>query len=94
VSWSSDSKACIIQWDIVPFKGELTDAGWSAFDMPIDRQIRYATGVQYKWSNRLSTGAQFVYADYGKAKIDNDLLKGDYKRNDIFFFALNTNWKF
>ena len=63
-------------------------------DMPIDRQIRYATGVQYKWSDRLSTGAQFVYADYGKAKIDNDLLKGDYKRNDIFFFALNANWKF
>ncbi|NCF69531.1 MAG: hypothetical protein GWP61_26570, partial [Chloroflexi bacterium] len=44
-------------------------------DMPIDRQIRYATGVQYKWSDRLSTGAQFVYADYGKAKIHNDLLK-------------------
>ncbi len=63
-------------------------------DMPMDRQIRYATGVQYKWSDRLSTGAQFVYADYGKAKIDNDLLKGDYKRNDIFFFAMNANWKF
>jgi long-chain fatty acid transport protein len=63
-------------------------------DMPIDRQIRYATGVQYKWSDRLSTGAQFVYADYGNAKIDNDLLKGDYKRNDLFFFALNANWKF
>jgi len=63
-------------------------------DMPIDRQIRYATGVQYQWSDRLSTGAQFVYADYGKAKIDNDLLKGDYKRNDILFFAMNANWKF
>ncbi|NNL78527.1 MAG: hypothetical protein HKO68_19525 [Desulfobacterales bacterium] len=63
-------------------------------DMPIDRQIRYATGVQYKWSDRLSLGGQFVYADYGKAKIDNDLLKGDYKRNDIFFFAMNANWKF
>ncbi|MBW2408753.1 MAG: outer membrane protein transport protein [Deltaproteobacteria bacterium] len=63
-------------------------------DMPIDRQIRYATGVQYKWSDRLSTGAQFVYADYGKSKIDNNLLKGDYKQNDIFFFALNANWKF
>ena len=60
-------------------------------DMPIDRQIRYATGVQYKWSDRIPSGAQFVYADYGKAKIDNDLLKGDYKRNDIFFFAMNVN---
>jgi len=63
-------------------------------DMAIDRQIRYATGVQYKWSDRLSIGGEFVYADYGKAKIDNDLLKGDYKRNDILFFALNANWKF
>jgi len=63
-------------------------------DMPIDRQIRYATGVQYKWSDRLSVGGEFVFADYGKAKIDNDLLKGDYKRNDIFFFAMNANWKF
>ena len=63
-------------------------------DMPIDRQIRYATGVQYKWSERLSTGAQFVYADYGKAKIDSDQLRGDYKQNDIFFLAINANWKF
>jgi len=63
-------------------------------DMPMDRQIRYATGVQYQWNDRLSVGGAFVYADYGKAKIDNDLLKGDYKRNDIFFFALNANWKF
>ena len=63
-------------------------------DMPMDRQIRYATGVQYKWSERLSTGAQFVYADYGKARIRNDLLKGEYKRNDLFFFALNADWKF
>jgi long-chain fatty acid transport protein len=63
-------------------------------DMPMDRQIRYATGVQYEWSDRLSTGAQFVYADYGKAKIDNQLLQGDYQTNDIFFLAFNANWKF
>jgi long-chain fatty acid transport protein len=63
-------------------------------DMPIDRQIRYATGAQYKWSDRTSTGVQFVYADYGKGKIDSDLLKGDYKRNDIVFIAMNANWKF
>ena len=63
-------------------------------DMPIDRQIRYATGVQYQWSDDVSVGGQFVYADYGDAKIKNDLLRGDYKRNDIFFLALNANWKF
>ena len=27
-------------------------------------------------------------------KIGDDLLKGDYKRNEIFFFAMNANWKF
>ncbi len=63
-------------------------------DMPVDRQIRYATGIQYQWREQLSAGAQFVYADYGRAKIDNPLLKGDYKRNDIFFFAANVGWKF
>jgi long-chain fatty acid transport protein len=63
-------------------------------DMPIDRQIRYATGAQYKWKQDVSLGGQFVYADYGKAKIRNALLKGDYERNDIFFFSMNLNWKF
>ena len=63
-------------------------------DMPMDRQIRYATGAQYQWSEKLSVGGQFVYADYGDAKIKNDLLKGEYDRNDLIFFALNANWKF
>ena len=63
-------------------------------DMPMDRQIRYATGAQYKWSDNVSVGGQFVYADYGNARIRNDLLKGDYERNDIFFLAFNVNWKF
>lgn len=52
-------------------------------DMPTDHQIRYAPEVQYKWSDRLSTGAQFVYAEYCKVKIDNDLLKGD--TNELTF---------
>jgi long-chain fatty acid transport protein len=63
-------------------------------DMPIDRQIRYATGVQYQWNEDVSIGGQFVYADYGDAKIKNDLLRGEYERNDLFFLAFNLNWKF
>lgn len=58
------------------------------------RQIRYASGVQYQWKESLSVGEQFVYADYGDAKIKNDILRGEYERNDIFFFALIANWKF
>jgi long-chain fatty acid transport protein len=64
-------------------------------DMPMDRQLRYAVGAQYQWSERLGLGGSFVYADYGKAKINNDrTLKGDYKRNDLFFIALNASWTF
>jgi len=50
-------------------------------------------GAQYKWSEKLSIGGAFVYADYGDAKSDNHVLKGDYDRNDIFF-GFNVNWKF
>ena len=64
-------------------------------DMPVDRQLRYAVGTQYQWNERLNLGGSFVYLDAGKAKINNNrTLKGDYKRNDLFFFALNAGWKF
>jgi opacity protein-like surface antigen len=62
--------------------------------MPIDRQWRYAVGAQYKWSDKISIGGAFEYADYGDAEIDNDLLKGEYDKNDLFFLAFNVNWKF
>ena len=63
--------------------------------LPFDRQLRYAVGTQYQWSERLSLGGNVEYIDLGKAKINNDqTLKGDYKRNEIFFFGLNANWKF
>jgi len=63
-------------------------------DMPMDRQIRYAVGAQYQFSERLTVGGAAVYADYGDAEIDNSLLKGDYESNDLFFLGLNANWKF
>ena len=45
--------------------------------MPFDPRIRYPTEVQYNWSDRRSTGGQFVSAEYGMVKIGNYLLKGD-----------------
>jgi len=70
--------------------------------------MTFYPSVAYRVNNWLSLGGgpQIMYADLemkakapppngnGEAKIDNDLLKGDYKRNDLFFFALNANWKF
>jgi hypothetical protein len=31
-------------------------------DMPMDRQIRYVTGIQYKWRDRLSIGGDPIVA--------------------------------
>jgi long-chain fatty acid transport protein len=62
---------------------------------PADRQLRYAVGTQYQWSERLSVGGNFEYVDLGKGKINNkQTLEGDFKRNEIFFVGLNANWTF
>ena len=63
-------------------------------DLPIDRQWRFSLGAQHDFSERFSAGGQFVYADYGDAEIQNNLLVGDYERNSIYFFACNLNWRF
>jgi long-chain fatty acid transport protein len=63
-------------------------------DMPIDRQLRYAVGTEYQWSERLKLGANFTYVDAGNSKINSSNLKGDYRRNELFFMALNASWKF
>ncbi len=69
-------------------------AGDRTPDLPIDRQWRFSLGAQHDFSERFSAGGQFVYADYGDAAINNSLLVGDYKQNDILFFACNLNWRF
>ncbi len=63
-------------------------------DLPIDRQIRYATGVVYKWSEKIQVGANFQYLDGGKAPVNNSLLSGNYKKNDLYFFTMNIRWMF
>jgi hypothetical protein len=42
------------------------DSDDRAPDMPMDRQIRYATGVQYKWRDRLSVGEDPIVATLGE----------------------------
>lgn len=63
-------------------------------DMPVDRQIRYATGAQYDLRENLNLGGSVELVDFGSAEINNSLLIGDYKSNYGLFFALNLNWKF
>jgi len=71
------------------------DAKDRTADLPVDRQLRYAVGAQYQWSERLNLGGSFEYIDLGDSKINNDrTLKGDFKRNEMFFIGLNANWTF
>jgi long-chain fatty acid transport protein len=68
-------------------------------DLPLDRQIRLETGMQYDWNEDLTLGAAYAYIDAGKAKIDQEggLLqgefKGDFKTNHIHTIAVNLIWR-
>jgi hypothetical protein len=63
-------------------------------ELPIDRKFAMQQACNINGAKMYHLGGQSVYADYGDAKIKNDLLKGDYERNDIFFLAFSVNWKF
>jgi hypothetical protein len=60
--------------------------GWMSF-------LAIRVGTQYQWSARLNLGAKFEYIDAGKIN-DQQKLKGDFRRNEMFFVGLNANQKF
>ncbi len=69
-------------------------------DMPLDRQLRYAIGAQYEYSNDITISAAYELMDGGDAKINQDQgpltgeLKGEYDPNQIHFFNINASWRF
>ncbi len=63
-------------------------------DMPIDRQLRFAVGVQHQMSQSMTLGGSFEFIDLGDGKIDDDTLRGDYQDNYALFVAVNASWKF
>ncbi|MEH6824794.1 MAG: outer membrane protein transport protein [Motiliproteus sp.] len=60
--------------------------------LPVDRQLRYALGAQYRYGQQFSWGSQLVYADLGDAAIDAPLFAGHYKTNRFVFWSVNANW--
>jgi long-chain fatty acid transport protein len=68
--------------------------------LPLDRQYRYALGLQYDWRKNITFGAAYEYMDAGSAPVNQTggPLKGDLKgrfKDDAFnILALNVNWKF
>jgi long-chain fatty acid transport protein len=76
------------------------DADQLTPDLPLDRQIRIGTGIQYDWNEDVTVGVAYEYLDAGEAEIDQaggplqGPLKGEYDPNVIHFFAVNLIWKF
>ena len=68
--------------------------------LPLDRQIRYATGLQYEISNDITIGGAFEFIDAGSSRINQEggplrgELKGKYDTNYITVFNMNIVWKF
>lgn len=69
-------------------------------DMPLDRQIRYATGIQYDLNDDITVGAAYVLIDAGSADLNLDGgplqgdLEGDYSPNLLHSLAVNMSLKF
>jgi long-chain fatty acid transport protein len=61
-------------------------------DMPVDRQVRLALGVEHAWSDTTTLGAAFTWVDLGNARISNDLLRGSYAQNEVYVLAFYANW--
>ena len=73
-----------------------TDEDTQNPDLPLNRQIRIGTGIQYDWNKDVAVGAAYAYLDTGEIEIDQDggPFKGEYATKAIQFFAVNLIWKF
>ena len=69
-------------------------------DAPLDRQLRFGTGLQYDWSEKLTLGLAYEFMDAGDAELSQARgslagpLKGDYKTNHINIISVNMIWRF
>jgi long-chain fatty acid transport protein len=68
--------------------------------LPIDRQLRYGTGIQYEINRDVTAGAAWEFMDAGPAPFSNTrglppkTLQGHFSTNYLNFLALNVRWKF
>jgi long-chain fatty acid transport protein len=68
--------------------------------MPIDRQLRYGTGIQYQINRDITAGAAWEFMDAGPAPYSArrgplaGTLQGHFSTDYLNFLALNVIWKF
>ena len=67
--------------------------------LPLDRQLRYALGVQYEWNTNVTLGLAYEFFDAVSVDINQSrpfagTLVGDYSPNHIQFIDMNLIWRF
>ena len=68
--------------------------------LPLDRQLRYGTGLQYEVNHDLTAGLDWELMDAGPGPYSvhkgplSGTLQGHYSTNLLNFVALNVTWKF
>ncbi len=68
--------------------------------LPLDRQLRYGTGIQYEINSNVIVGAAWEFMDAGPGPFSArrgplaGTLQGHYSTNYLNFAALNVIWKF
>jgi len=68
--------------------------------LPIDRQLRYGTGIQYEVNHNVTAGVAWEFLDAGPGPFSTNprplagALQGHYSTNYLNFLALNVIWKF
>lgn len=67
--------------------------------LPVDRQLRYGTGIQYEINRDVTVGAAWEFLDAGPGPFSNrrgplaGTLQGHYSTNYLNFVGLNVGWK-
>ncbi len=68
--------------------------------LPMDRQIRYGTGIQYDWSEKTTLGMAYEFLDLGENNINVSrgplagTLQGDFDKNYVNFVNLTVIRRF
>ena len=70
--------------------------------LPIDRQLRYGTGIQHEINRDVTVGVAWEFLDAGPAPFSKtrgqppltSTLQGHFSTNYLNFIALNVAWKF
>ena len=68
--------------------------------LPIDRQLRYAGGVQYNLKNKLTIGGAYEFIDLGTSPVNLSrgplagVLQGKYDTNSAHVVSLTLEWRY